>query len=256
MLSLDPEKERIRRQKISAFQAGKPKSKEHKDKISASNIGKHGAPRNPCKKETKAKISTALTGKPLSANHKANLSSSHIGVLLSEEHKASIATHGLSYTPEYTTWYSMLCRCYNLKNIAYKNYGGRGITVCERWKPDWKWVGGSLSVTEAVRNFLVDMGSKPSPELSLDRINNDGNYEPGNCKWATIVEQRNNRRKYKRQQYSDEAMEALKATAELVCVRIFQVYRPEYIDKCVREEPDILLALTKRLETAVRKLKE
>jgi hypothetical protein len=82
----------------------------------------------------------------------------------------------------YAIWAAMLTRCCNPSCRGYSNYGGRGITVCERW--------------HSFVNFLVDMG-EPPPGLSINRINNDGNYEPGNCRWATRSEQRRNRRPQK-----------------------------------------------------------
>lgn len=83
-------------------------------------------------------------------------------------------------TREYGSWHAMLQRCENPKHHAFKNYGGRGIVVCERW--------------HLLENFLADMGPRP-PGKSLDRINNNGNYEPGNCRWATPKEQIANQRR-------------------------------------------------------------
>jgi hypothetical protein len=88
-------------------------------------------------------------------------------------------THGMSFTPTYRSWRCMLNRCSNSKATKYPLYGARGITVCERWK--------------RFENFLEDMGPRPA-DMTLDRLKNDLGYQPGNCRWATQKEQRNNRR--------------------------------------------------------------
>lgn len=88
--------------------------------------------------------------------------------------------HGLEGTRAYAAWQSMKQRCMNEKHKAYRNYGGRGIKVCERW-------------VDSASNFIADMGHPLNFE-SLDRINNDGNYSPENCRWASKDTQMQNRR--------------------------------------------------------------
>lgn len=98
------------------------------------------------------------------------------------------ATHGMTRknrprSRTYTCWVSMLARCNNPNTTGFPNYGGRGITVCERWTK--------------FENFLADMGEVP-PGLTLDRVRSEGNYEPGNCQWADWDAQENNRRNNRR----------------------------------------------------------
>lgn len=90
--------------------------------------------------------------------------------------------HGHRGTPEYGAWVSMKGRCLRSSHQAFHNYGGRGITIYASWIDDFA-------------AFFAEVGPRPSPDHSLDRINNDGNYEPGNVRWATRSQQMKNRRR-------------------------------------------------------------
>jgi len=101
------------------------------------------------------------------------------GCLFWDNVKVSAKTHGMRYSRPYRIWRNMRSRCENPRFHKYPRYGGRGIMVCGRWL--------------RFENFWEDMKKGYSDDLSIDRINNDGNYEPGNCRWATAKEQANNK---------------------------------------------------------------
>lgn len=120
--------------------------------------------------------------------------------------------HGQHGTLPYHSWQAMKWRCYNPKNKRYHDYGGRGITVCERWY-------------NSFANFLEDMGQPPSNKHSIDRIDTNGNYEPSNCRWATSKEQAANRRKAKKPKTHIDAV-------QLTCLGVTKT-----IKQWVKESP-------------------
>src|SRR5262249_26845864 len=99
---------------------------------------------------------------------------------LYRESRGEPKTHGLSRTPEHVIWCGMLGRCRTPTNTLFPKYGAKGVTVCERW-------------AESFDAFLADMGPRPTPEPSVDRVDRARGYEPGNCRWATRREQAQNR---------------------------------------------------------------
>lgn len=127
-----------------------------------------------CGKETRVMVSNLRAGKTKSC-----------GCLSREKapfkHRTHGHTQGQRRLPEYGVWNTMKSRCTNPKAAKFAEYGGRGITVCERW-------------LHSFENFLLDMGKRPSPQHTIDRINNNGNYEPGNCQWSVQRTQQQNRR--------------------------------------------------------------
>jgi hypothetical protein len=103
-------------------------------------------------------------------------------------------THGMSRTaPEYKVWSEIIQRCTNPSRVHYRHYGGRGITVCPKWRHDFA-------------AFLADMGSRPTPSHTVDRIDNNGNYEPDNCRWATHAEQMAHTSRSRVIEFSGESM--------------------------------------------------
>lgn len=108
-------------------------------------------------------------------------STNSCGCLGKEASSQRALTHGRTGTSEYRIWQGMKWRCLNPNYKPYPRYGGRGITVCDRWR-------------DSFDAFLADVGPRPSKKHTLDRLDNDGNYEPGNVAWRTYAEQNQNRR--------------------------------------------------------------
>lgn len=109
--------------------------------------------------------------------------------------RAKEKRHGLSKTPEWMAWKSLRTRVSNPNYRRWDRYGGRGIKVCDRWKSSFQ-------------NFLADMGPRPAKGMSIDRVNNDGNYEPSNCRWATQSEQVRNQSRWRDHDFTEPSENA------------------------------------------------
>lgn len=142
------------------------------------------------------------------------------GCLRSELATEAHTTHGLSKRPTWDSWQGAKWRCRNKNNKDYPNYGGRGIQFCERWND--------------FENFYEDMGEKPDG-MQLDRIKVNGNYEPGNCRWATPKEQANNKRNSRRYSYQGKT-QPLAAWAEDYNININTLEYRVYVMKIPFED--------------------
>lgn len=137
--------------------------------------------------------------------------STSCGCLSRERTRRRNCSHGLSHTPAYRAWAGIIQRCRNPQSKAYGHYGGRGIKVCERWF--------------RFENFYADMGDAPSPKHSIDRIDNDGDYTPENCRWATWLEQSNNKRMNRQVTWQGETKTISEWARDMGLQRSSLVYR-------------------------------
>ena len=126
------------------------------------------------------------------------------GCLHSEVNTKRVTTHGYSDRSEYHCHQTMIARCYRPSSASFRLYGGRGISVCDRWRF-------GESGKSGFECFLADMGDKPSPGHSIDRIDSNGGYEPNNCRWATAAEQSANTRRNRLVTMNGETMILIQA---------------------------------------------
>ena len=135
-------------------------------------------------------------------------------------------THGLSGTPEYNVWAEIKGRCTNPRHKEYHNYGDRGVHLCDSWKK--------------FENFIEDMGKRPSPRHQIDRENNDGDYEPGNCRWVLPLTNARNQRRSKYWFVNSVRYESLRdaAVSEGVHHRVIESWCKGRPERCQPPKPN------------------
>lgn len=161
-----------------------------------------------------------------------NLRSGHTqscGCYVPPKQSTAPGYHGMKDSDEYGIWVGMKRRCYKEYEMGFSNYGGRGITVCDRWRHSFK-------------AFFEDMGPRPSKDHSIDRIDGNGNYEPGNCRWSTRKEQNRNRRDNRNYTFQGKTMCLADWAAE------FKMRKGTLFDRLARG-----MTLEEALTTPVRK---
>lgn len=150
------------------------------------------------------------------------------GCLHREMLSSRVTTHGATSTPEYRSWRAIITRCTNPKNQDWANYGGRGISICDAWRTDFQ-------------SFLSSVGPRPSAGHTIDRMDVNGNYEPGNVRWATRGEQASNKRPRRRRPARRLELDRVTApfTARQVgSLNAFQIALPHQATRCVNPAHD------------------
>lgn len=157
------------------------------------------------------------------------------GCLFKEKLIERNTTHGMRCSRLYQTWLDMKGRCFNPKDKAFCNYGGRNITVCDEWAKDF----------HAFHEWAMDNGYEP--HLTIERINNDGNYEPNNCRWATRIEQQNNKRNNRRITMNGET-HTLAEWAKITGIKYSTLYSRAYRNNMQYDRVEQLIAEYRLME--------